>query len=392
MLVQDWPHGSPRILVSDAWLANAGDAAIALATQRRLNRLVPGAAVLHAAYQGDILAEHFPELALVPPLAGLLGVTPAIPELTGWDPAASERVLREADVVLCQGGGYAMEHYDPWERLRAWELVVERQLPIGFGAQTIGRFDGERERASLAIVFGAARVIALRERQSVRHVLELGARTEQLLVTADEAFSPFTSPPRRAKRRGIACVLSRDPQLTASGALADTDKSVDSLARLVAALVRRSYGEGVTMLSTFQGLGDLGRGFEDDSEVAAEVVEALPRAIASQIRSTTGYLTPGRCASLIASHRILVTTRMHPAIFAVSLGVPTLLWSQAYKAVSMFRALGLAEAIVARSDPSMIEDRISSWAARPAPAADSTARERAAWNDAVVQRLLAAVG
>ncbi len=392
MLVRDWPPGSPRILVSDAWLANAGDAAIAVATQQRLNRLVPGAAVLHAAYQGDLLAEHYPELALVPPLAGLLDVTPAIPELKGWDPAASERVMREADVVLCQGGGYAMEHYDPWERLRAWELVVERQIPIGFGAQTVGPFNGERERSTLATVYGAARVIALRESQSVRHVLEMGARAEQLLVTADEAFSLFTPSPTLSERRGIACVLSRDPQLMANGALADTDRSVDPLARLVAALVRLSDGEGVTMLSTFQGLGGLGRGFEDDSEVAAEVVEALPTEIASQIRTTTGYLTPGRCADVIGSHRMLVTTRMHPAIFAVALGVPTLLLSQAYKATSMFRTVGLVQAIVERLDPASIEARLSRSAALPAPADAATARERAAWNDAVVQRLLASAG
>ena len=392
MLVRDWPPGSPRILVSDAWLANAGDAAIALATQQRLNRLAPDAAVLHAAYQGDILAEHYPQLALVPPLAGLLGVTPAIPELNGWDTTASERVVGGADVVLCQGGGYAMEHYDQWERVRAWELVVERRLPIGFGAQTVGPFNRERERSILATVYGAASVIALRESQSVRHVLDLGARAEQLLVTADEAFSLFTPGPMAAKRRGIACVLSRDPQLLANGVLADSDRSVDSLARLGAALVRLSDGEGVTMLSTFQGLGGLGRGFEDDSEVAAEVVEALPRAIASQIRPTTGYLTPARCAGMIASHRMLVTTRMHPAIFAVAIGVPTLLLSQAYKATSMFRTLGLVEPIVDLLDPSSIEACISSSAARPAPADAATARERSGWNDAVVQRLLASMG
>jgi len=56
MLVREWPPGRPRILVSDAWLANAGDGAIALATQQRLERLAAQAAIVHAAYQGDILA------------------------------------------------------------------------------------------------------------------------------------------------------------------------------------------------------------------------------------------------------------------------------------------------------------------------------------------------
>jgi polysaccharide pyruvyl transferase WcaK-like protein len=385
MLVRDWPAGRPRILVSDAWLANGGDAAIALATDRRLRRLAPEAAILHAAYQGDILAEHVPELALVPPLAGLLGVTPAIPELRGWDPAEGERIVGGADAVLCQGGGYAMEHYDPWERLRAWELVVERGVPIAFGAQTIGPFRREAERAILASVYPAAVAIALREGDSVRHVLDLGARPEQLLVTADEAFG-LHSPVGEAGRRGIACVVSRDPQLRADGILADPDTSVEVLAGLVAELVRHGDGEGVTMLSTFQGLGGLGRGVEDDAEVAAEVVAALPPALAASVRTTAGYLAPGRCAELIAGHRGLVTTRMHPAIFGLSLGVPTALVTRAYKATSMFAALGLGHAIVDRADPAAVAARLSTAAPDAA-----VARERAGWNDALVARLLAAV-
>ncbi len=381
MLVREWPPGRPRILVSDAWLANAGDGAIALATQARIARLAPGAAVLHAAYQGDLLADAYPELALVPPLAALAGVTPGIPEYRGWSEAEGTHLLAGADVVLCQGGGYAMEHYDPWERLRAWEVVVERGIPIGFGAQTIGPFRRERERAILRNVFAAAEVIALRERDSVANVLELGARPEQLLVTADEAFGHFERP-RFARRRGIACVLSRDPQLRADGALAGADRSVATLATLVADLVRLSDGDGVTLLSTFQGLGGLGRGFEDDRDVALEAVAALPAAAAAKVRLPEGYLAPGPCAKLVGRHRALVTTRMHPAIFGVALGVPTVIVSEAYKATTMFATLGLADLVVGE------HAAVAARLADP-PVPDGTlARERCRLNDGVVARLL----
>src|SRR6059058_4405138 len=153
MLVRTWPQGRPRILVVDAWLANAGDGAIALATERRLRRLAPQAAVLHAAYQGDLLAGAYPELRLVPPLAGLLGVTPLIPEMRNWDPDAAARIVAGADVVLSQGGGFAMEHYDPWERLRAWEMVDYLGLPIAFCAQSVGPFRHAPSRAILRRVY-----------------------------------------------------------------------------------------------------------------------------------------------------------------------------------------------------------------------------------------------
>src|SRR4051794_25613154 len=99
MLVRHWPGGRPRVLVADAWLANAGDGAIAVATQERLERIAPGAAVVHAAYQGDLLADAYPQLALAPPLAGLLGVTPTIPEMRGWSGSAGEELVSAADVV-----------------------------------------------------------------------------------------------------------------------------------------------------------------------------------------------------------------------------------------------------------------------------------------------------
>jgi colanic acid/amylovoran biosynthesis protein len=263
-------------------------------------------------------------------------------------------------------------------------------VPIGFGAQTVGPFQREAERSILANVYGAAVVIVLRESDSIRNVLELGARAEQLLVTADESFGLFGAAPA-TQRRGIACVVSRDPQLRADGTLADRDTSVGTLARLVAELVRLSDGEGVTMLSTFQGLGGLERGFEDDGDVAAEVVAALPPAVAADVRTTAGYLPPQRCAHLIAAHRALVTTRMHPAIFGVSLGVPTVLLSEAYKATSMFATLGLEHAVVDRPDPASVAARLSPSAGRAVPADAAVARERCGWNDAVVQRLLAAV-
>jgi polysaccharide pyruvyl transferase WcaK-like protein len=387
MLTREWPPGRPRILVSDAWLANGGDGAIALATQARLTRLAPEAAVLHAAYQCDLLAEHYPQLALVPPLAALLGVIPPSPEMAGWEPADAERIVSAADLVLCQGGGYAMEVYDPGQRLRAWDMLVERGVPVGFGAQTVGRFLGSSERSMLARVYGAAVVIALREGESVRNLLELGVRHEQLLVTADEAFSLPPPPPPDPPRRGIACVMSRDLHLRADGDLGDLDRSVAALAGLVTELVALSAGEGVTLLSTYQGLGGLERGLEDDGEVAAEVVAALPDPVAARVRLPAGYLAPAHCAQLIGEHRGLVTTRMHPAIFAVTLGVPTVLVTQAYKASAMFRALGLGDVVV--DDIGAAAARLS----RQAEAPDATlARERCALNDAVFERLLAAAG
>lgn len=84
-----WPPGRPRVLVTDAWLANAGDGAIALAVDRMVHAAAPGAAVLHAAYQADLVGGAYPGLAFVPPLDALLGVEGA-PAAAHWSGDAGE--------------------------------------------------------------------------------------------------------------------------------------------------------------------------------------------------------------------------------------------------------------------------------------------------------------
>jgi polysaccharide pyruvyl transferase WcaK-like protein len=391
MRVPEWPGGRPRILVADAWLANAGDGAIAIATERRLRRLAPGAAILHAAYQGDLLAHAYSELEIVPPLSALVGLCRLLPEQTGWDRDACERLVAGADVVLSQGGGFVMEHYDPWERLRAWELVVERGIPIAFGAQTVGPFTRARERAILRRVYESAVVVALREAESVEHVTELGAAPERTLVTADEAFSLFPpEPSAERERRGIACVLSRHPCLRADGSIAHPGDRLDSLRKLVSQLVRLADGEHVTLLSTQQGLGHLSRGLEDDAEVAAAVVRGLPRRQARRIRLSRRHLPALECARAIGEHRALVSMRMHPAIFGLASGVPTVLANEGFKASGTFEGLGLGAALA--SGPALAADRLQVLLRRrPGEVIDlEPARRRAALNDEVVERVLAA--
>ncbi|MEA2458775.1 MAG: colanic acid/amylovoran biosynthesis protein [Thermoleophilaceae bacterium] len=378
--VRGWPSGRPRILVTDAWLANAGDGAIALATQDRLARLAPGASIIHAAYQGDLLADWYPDLMLVPPLAGLVGVTPEIPEMREWDIPAGRSLVEGADIVLSQGGGFAMEHYDPWERIRAWELVVDIGMPFGFGAQSVGRFERQRECGTLRRVYGAAEVIAVRDMSSLANVIDLGAPARRVLVTADEVLSmaPPTSAP--ARRTGIACVLTRHPQQREDRSWAPP-ASPRELGRLVSELLRSVPGEHVTLLSTQQGLGHLGRGLEDDADLAADVFAAMPRADAARVRVVDGYLPPDEFGETVATHRGLVSMRMHAAIIALTGGVPTVLLNESFKVTAMFAMLGLEEVL---SSPGSI-----SWTQRAAPDL-SVARERAASNDEVVRRLLAA--
>jgi colanic acid/amylovoran biosynthesis protein len=327
----------------------------------------------------------------VPPLEGLVGVAPGIPEMTGWSRADAEQLMAGADAVLSQGGGFAMEHYGPWPRLRSWTLVVERGLPIAFCAQSIGPWRDPANRAMLGRVYGGAVVVGLRESDSVANVLDLGVPPDRVVVTADEAFSLFApldgAPP---DGRGIACVLSGDPWPRRDGPIVGRDDQLAALAGLVGHLVRLADGERVTLLSSQQGLSGLGRGLEDDARLAARVIDSLPAEAARAVETVRGYIAPLRCADLIASHRALVSMRMHPAIFGMSRGVPTALLTEAFKATAMFEMLGLQDVLVRWGDGhGAIDAKLRRGGAQNERGLEN-ARARAAANDDVVRRLLAA--
>jgi polysaccharide pyruvyl transferase WcaK-like protein len=347
------------VLVTDAWLANAGDGAISLATERRVREVAPGAAILHAAYQGDLVAEAYPQLQIVPPLSGLLGVVPKLPELAGWHPERASQLVADADAVLCQGGGFSIEHYGGGERLRAWELVVEEGKPLAFGAQTVGPFREARNRAPLRRAYRGARAIAVRDRESALNVIEVSGAADRVIVTADEAFTLFPDPPADVReRRGVAVTLSPDEAIARDGSSADRRWLLPELAATVTGLVEALRPEPITLMSTQQGLGGAGRGLRDDSAFAAEVMAALPARVAGAVDCTTEYLPPLRFAERVATHRALLTMRMHPAILALSCGLPVVLLNPSFKVAGMASGAGLEEVLTTDHEPAPLISRV----------------------------------
>ena len=135
------------MLATDAWLANAGDALIAVALDGMLREIAPKAAILHAAYQWDDFGPRIPVLNTVPPLEYLLG-TPWMPPLPGYEQAGAQ-LVEEADAIVCQGGGFLVEAYSPRGRLAALADAVRRGKPVALLGITLGRFDEPAARRDL---------------------------------------------------------------------------------------------------------------------------------------------------------------------------------------------------------------------------------------------------
>jgi polysaccharide pyruvyl transferase WcaK-like protein len=308
---REWPPGRPRILATDAWLANAGDAAITVALERMLRELAPTASVLHASYQYERIGPRLPELRFVPPLEDLLG-TPWAGPASGWD-GAGAALVDGADLVVCQGGGFLLEAYEPRARLATLAEVVRREKPLALVGVTVSRFDRAPNRADLHTVFAGAELIVVRDPSSAVHVADCGAT--DIVLGTDLALALFPQPPRDRARHGIGVVV--------------TDHHTDAASRpqrrevathVVGAAVDAAEGQPVTVWSTVQGEADVAR--EDDSRVAAAAIAALPEPARATVRAETGYVTPMAAIEAAAGCTALVTMRMHPALFAAASGTP----------------------------------------------------------------------
>lgn len=388
-----WPSGRPRVLVTDAWLANAGDAAIAHALEELIRSVAPDAAVVHAAYQANLVGDRLGLSDLAPPLDSLLDVVgaDALPE--PWTSRAATALVQDADLVVSQGGGFLLEHYQPWQRLLAHAAVVELGRPLAYLGQTIGRFAAARARALLRRTLSAARVVSVRDRASLDHVVEMGADPRRVLLTSDLTFTLFPPPPEPgpSDTSGVAVVLTAHEH--ADG---DIDRRASSARLLTAVIDRARDRETISLLSTTQGLG--GYGIEDDSSLALEILSALDLQTRARVDVVEGYLTPREVVARLTRVRAVVSQRFHPAVFALASGVPAALISDASKA-TVLAGLGLDAALC--NEPTSdraVGTALDAVLAPDAPSGRSLwemlapARELAERNRAVLAQLLDGAG
>jgi hypothetical protein len=318
------------VLVTDSWLANAGDAAISLATDRLIRDVAPGATVLHAAYQFDLLGDRYPELAVVPPLSTLLGVEFASAPPPEWTGDRGPALVEAADLIVSQGGGFLMEHYQPWERLHALARVVELGRPLVLLGQGISAFRLARARALMRFIVRGAVAVAVRDTHSHGHVVELGADPERVVLTSDLGLLLVEqlAEPRSAVNEGVGLVL------TTHGLEDRHENEREAIVhQLLTEVIERTPGETVTLASTVSGLS--AKGFEDDTPTAHAAVAPLSAADRRRVDVVEGYLSPQEAIRRFGACRAVVSQRFHPVVFALAQGVPAALMLAGDKAASL---------------------------------------------------------
>jgi polysaccharide pyruvyl transferase WcaK-like protein len=226
--------------------------------------------------------------------------------------------IRASDGVAVSGGGNMASTWPShiFERATIGEIARLLGKPLVVSGQTIGPHLDDADRELVAALLSSARLVGLREKPSHAFSLELGVPAALLQQTVDDAS--FLS---EQGRETDATADTATPYCLVSLSTHVGIENRDEFQRAVAELldhVVETTGLDVRFYAHFASL--------DETESRGDTV--MHDAVIARMTSTrVATLNEGdsvAAARLARGAALVVSSRYHPAVFAVSGGVPTI--------------------------------------------------------------------
>lgn len=365
------PAASRILIVNGHSQANAGDQAIILMPLQLLKKVFPGARVTITSrtVKADRpkLTEHGAEV-IEPIFAAPSGTRG---RWRSWLKTLFSLVfprqaliflsrLLHADLVLACGGGYFYSNRRVpgltfWQNYLHLRLAVLLRKRVVFFPQSFGPLANSLSRRLLAglLVTKSVRAVFVREKISLtllRDLLPAGVDDQKLLYCPDMAFG-FSPEPEQFPP---GAEFSTMPAPRLALALRDWDFPSQKT-RLAKMRARDAYLEEI-LVSCRALYQEKGASFflfsqaqgpslsEDDRRIAAQVHDRLLASIPrSHLRSfdTPVGAAPAVFIDLLRQADLLITSRMHAAIFAFLAGIPAVVIGYQHKSLGILRALDL---------------------------------------------------
>ncbi|ROS48098.1 polysaccharide pyruvyl transferase family protein [Frigoribacterium sp. PhB24] len=307
--------------------------------------------------------------------------------------------VREADGVLVAGGGNMASLWPMhvYERNTLGLIARRFDKPLVVSGQTIGPVLEGEDRELVTELLDAAALVGLREGASLELVRTLGVDPATAVGTVDDAsFLGFDAAPPAGGAADVAGSAGAPAPYLAvslSAHVGDADRA--AFATAVARLLDRVAGEAgleVVFLAHWASLDPTEE--RGDSLLHRAVLDRLT--VPARVEPTTDSPAAARFARGAALH---LTSRYHPAVFAVAGGVPTVgLAVDDYTTIKLTGALGnfgqtsvvtAAQLLAGEADAVAL----AAWAGRDtvrtawAERLDGTRAASAAWWDRVAGAL-----
>jgi colanic acid/amylovoran biosynthesis protein len=363
-------RGGPRILIVNAHSqANAGDFAIVLGQLQLLNKLLPDARVIITSRtaRSDRRTMASRGVRVIDPLfhapcaAGgkwmpwartLFSLALPLPALVFL------RHLIQADLVMACGGGYFYSNrrfpgFTYWQNILQLRLAVLFRKQVVFFPQSFGPFANSYSRRLLASLLASEHVRHVFAREPISlsvlgALLPAAAAKGKLRFCPDMAFyySPgFISAQDRIpgpSRPRLALALRDWDFPGCKTRFAKKEKRDDYLDGVLVTCrtLHQQLGACISIFSQAQGPSLA----EDDRHMSALIHDRLRDSIpATDLRffASPDGAAPDAFIGLLGQSDLLITSRLHAAIFAFLAGIPAVVIGYQHKSLGVLQSLGL---------------------------------------------------
>ena len=235
-----------------------------------------------------------------------------------------------ADLVLSCGGGNFYAHHSPspgffWA-LMALAFPLALGKPVVMLPQSVGPITGRLQRLLARQVFRRVSVIMVREALSAQFLREALGLTNQIYVLPDLAFGLATGKPQTAGERQAAAhkpairvgvtVIDRRAQMKV---FHNQDAYEQALVDVLEHL-QRQYGAELHLFVQCFGPGAT----QDVRPVAMRLAEKLKEQEVEVVMQDY-FMGAAQLQDAYAEMDLVIASRMHAGIFALSRGVPTVM-------------------------------------------------------------------
>jgi colanic acid/amylovoran biosynthesis protein len=253
----------------------------------------------------------------------------------------------DADVVVVIGGGHLYaRHAANIAFMWLWlgiALAVLMRKPLVLLPQSFGPLPGTMQRAMLRWLLARSALVVAREYRSLHLLAEVGLR-RRVLVLPDLAFAPASADAsdrhaavldRRVAGRPLVGLTLMDWQ--GQNPNFHNQQGYEQAILRLMRHVQEHYDAEIVLFAQCTGP----TAAQDDRRIARRIVAAARKEGCDDVTLIDAALSPEALKAAYARLDLLVATRMHSAIFALSGSVPALVIGYLHKSVGIMEMLGL---------------------------------------------------
>jgi colanic acid/amylovoran biosynthesis protein len=254
------------------------------------------------------------------------------------------RLLVEADMQICVGGGYLRAKKD-WSSTiillllfhQIWLASVLRK-PVYLWAQSFGPYPTRVQRKIATVGLKFANLILVREGQSKALLAELGVADERVRQVPDSAFAFNPTILSCSQPELVDLPNGKVVGVTVRSWLPTEKQRAYELAMAAfLSIVSRQYGFKPVVIPQVTSVEK-----DDDDRIVGSRIRSL-LADDCDVQFMNTRFSHHEIASIYANLDYLVGTRFHSVIFALSAGVPALAIEYEHKTSGIMKDLGLEE-------------------------------------------------